>query len=385
MLAQTQAPHPGPVKTYFYCAALLVAAGGWPVPAADLLVYFGTHQATTNAGFSLAHFDTDTGELTKPEFLLAAPGPAFFEIHPDGRHLYACNASGGGDVSAYEIEPHTGQLSLLNSTPSGGGEPCYLSFDHTARYALVANYDGGNVGVFALRADGGIGGRTGFAQHTGSSVDPRRQTHAYAHAMVAAPDNRFVLSADLGVDKIYSYRFSSQDGSLRAGEPACVRVAMGSGPRHLKFHPNGRWVYALNELASTVVGFNWNAETGALAEFQTVSTLPSDYFGANTAAEIVVHPNGKFLYASNRGHNSLAVFAIDPKSGWLKLVEYVPSEGKLPRFFTFDPTGKWILCCNHGSENAVIFRCDETTGRLTKSGPPVEVAYPFCARFLPVR
>ncbi len=373
------------MNALFKFAVLVAALVSQPLPAADLFVYFGTHRATTNAGFSLAHFDTDTGELTKPEFLLGAAGPAFFEIHPDGRHLYACNAATGGEVSAYEIEPHTGQLSLLNSEPSGGGEPCYLSFDQTARYALVANYDGGNLGVFALRADGGIGERTGFAQHAGSSVDPRRQTRAYAHAILAAPDNRFVLGADLGVDKIYSYRFSSQEGSLKANDPACVRVAMGSGPRHLKFHPNGRWVYVLNELSSTITGFNWNAETGALGEFQTASTLPSDYFAANTAAEIVVHPNGKFLYASNRGHNSLAVFAIDPNAGWLKLVENVSSGGKLPRYFTFDPTGRWILCCNHGSENAVVFQVDETTGRLAKTGPPVAVAYPFCARFLPVK
>ena len=373
------------MKCSLYLAAVLAVAGGHGSQAADMFVYFGTHRAATNAGFSLARFNPDTGELSKPEFLLPALAPAFFEIHPDGRYLYTCNATSAGEVSAYEIEPHTGALTWLNSCPSGGGEPSYLSLDQTARYGLVANYDGGNLAVFALKADGSLGGRTAFAQHTGSSVDPRRQTRAYAHSILAAPDNRFVLGADLGVDKIYVYRFNSQDGSLKANDPACVRIAMGSGPRHLKFHPNGRWVYVLNEISSTVVGFNWNAETGTLGEFQTASTLPADYFGVNTAAEISVHPNGKFLYASNRGHDSLAVFAIDPQSGWLKLVEHISCGGKLPRNFTFDPTGKWILCCNHGSDNAVVFRVDGTTGRLTQNGPAVPVPYPFCARFLPVR
>lgn len=373
------------MKHSLHLAAALAVAGVYSSPAADLFVYFGTHRAATNSGFSLARFDTDTGDLSNPQFLLPATAPAFFEIHPDGRHLYTCNSSSSGEVSAYEIEPRTGQLTGINSSPSGGGEPSYLSFDQSARYALVANYDGGNLAVFALKPDGGLGERTAFMQHTGSSVDPRRQTRAYAHSIIAAPDNRFVLGADLGVDKIYVYRFSSQDGSLKANDPAAARVAMGSGPRHLKFHPNGRWVYVLNEISSTIAGFNWNAETGALAEFQTASTLPADYTGANTAAEIVVHPNGKFLYASNRGHHSLAVFAIDQQSGWLKLVEHVASGGKVPRYFTFDPTGKWILCCNHGSDNAVVFRVDENTGRLIQTGQPVPVSYPFCARFLPVR
>lgn len=373
------------MKRAFQLAVALLMAGACHLPATDMFVFFGTHRASTNAGFSLAHFDTDTGELSAPELLLPARAPAFFEIHPDGRHLYTCNAGSPGAVSAYEIEPHTGQLTLLNSQPSGGGDPSYLSLDQTGKYAFVANYGAGNLAVFALQADGQLGERTAFVQHTGSSVDPRRQTHAYAHSIVASPDNHYVLVADLGVDKVFVYRFNPQDGSLKANDPPSARIAMGSGPRHLRFHPNGRWVYVLNELSSTIVCFNWNAATGKLGEFQTTSTLPADFLALNTAAEIIVHPGGKFLYASNRGHDSLAVFAIDPQSGWLKLVEHVPSGGKIPRNFTFDPTGKWILCSNHGSEKAAVFSVDENTGRLRQSGPPIPVPYPFCARFLPVR
>ena len=361
----------------------LVAIHG--AAAADMFVFFGTHRTGTNVGFSLAHFDTDTGELTKPEFLTPANAPAFFEIHPDGRHLYTCNSGAPGAVSAYEIEPHTGQLTFLNREPAGGSDTSYISLDRSGHYALAANYDGGNIAVFALKPDGSLGERTAFIQHTGNSVDPRRQTHAYAHSIVTDPGNHFALVADLGVDKVFVYRFNEQDGSLKPNDPPFTRVALGSGPRHLKFHPNGHWVYVINEMASTVIGFNWNAAAGTLQEFQTSYTLPLDYGGASTCAELVVHPNGKFLYASNRGHDSLAVFAIDPKTGRLKLVEHVSSGGKIPRNFSFDPTGKWILCSNHGSDNAVVFRVDENTGKLTSTGQSVSVPYPFCQRFLPVR
>ena len=366
----------------FILGAVLLAT---PVFASNQFVFFGTQRSGTNAGFSLAHFDTDTGVLTKPELLLQASAPAFFTIHPDERHLYTCNALSPGAVSAYAVEPHTGRLSFLNRVLTGGDGPCYVSLDQTARFALAANYTGGNVAVFALRPDGSLGERTAFVQHTGSSVNPQRQTHAYAHSIITDPSNRFVLVTDLGVDKIFVYRFNAQDGLLTPNDPPCAQVAPGSGPRHVKFHPQGRWVYVVNEMASTVTAFAWNATHGALVEVQTVSALPADFKGANTGAEVEVHPNGKFLYASNRGHDSLAVFAIDQKTGKLTLVEHVPSGGKTPRFFNFDPTGKWILCSNHGSDNTVVFRVDENTGKLTQTGQPISVPYPFCQQFFPVR
>ncbi len=353
--------------------------------AADLFVYFGSHRSGPGIGFSLAHFDTDTGALTKPEFLLAAVSPAFFVIHPDGRRLYTCNSGSPGGVSACEIDPHTGRLTVLNKMPAGGGDPSYISLDRTARFALTANYNGGSIAVFALKPDGSLGDRTAFVQHTGSSVNPQRQTKPYAHSIVVDPANRFALVADLGVDKVFVYRFNEKDGTLQPNDPPFATVAPGSGPRHVKFHPNGRWVYAINEIASTVTGFNWNPTNGTLTEFQTISTLPEDFKGASTGAEIEVHPNGKFLYGSNRGHDSLAVFAIDQQTGRLAPVEHVSSDGKTPRNFAFDPTGKWILCSNHGSDNAVVFRVDENTGRLKQTGEPVAVPYPFCERFLPVR
>jgi len=365
--------------------ATVIIEGLWSASAADMLVYFGTHRTGTNLGFSLAHFDTETGGLTKPVFLLQSPAPAFFVIHPDGRHLYTCNSGSPGAVSAYEIEPHTGQLTFLNRVPAGGADTSYVSLDNSGRYVLAANYSGGNLAVFALKPDGSLGDRTAFVQHTGSSVNPQRQTHAYAHSIIVDPSNRFALVADLGLDKVFVYRFDEKDGSLATNHPPFAILQPGSGPRHVKFHPNGRWVYVISEIASTVTAFNWDSASGSLTEFQTVSTLPADFKGTNTSAEIVVHPNGKFLYASNRGDDSLAVFAIDPATGRLRPMERVSSGGRSPRNFTFDPTGRWILCSNHGSDNAVVFRVDEATGKLTQSGPPVPVPYPFCERFLPAQ
>ncbi len=367
--------------------ALLLAAAAFavPLPAADVYVYFGTHSRGPGIGFSVAHFDTDTGALTQPRFLTEAVEPAYFVIHPDGRHLYTCNSGSPGGVSAYEIDRATGQLTLLNKEPSGGGDASYVCLDQTGRFVLVANYEGGNIAVFALQSDGRIGGRTAFAQHTGSSVDPKRQTHAYAHSIIVDPTNRFALVADLGLDRLFVYRFDEKNGSLRPNDPPFATVRPGSGPRHVKFHPNGRWVYLINEMGCTVTAFNWDSDHGALTEFQTISTLPADFKGASTCAEIKVHPNGRFLYGSNRGHDSLAVFAIDSTTGRLAPLEYVSTRGKIPRNFTFDPTGRWILCTNHGSDNAVVFRVDATTGRLTPTGQPVSVPSPFCERFLPVR
>jgi 6-phosphogluconolactonase len=356
--------------------------------AADMFVYFGTHTSGPGKGFSLAHFDTDTGKLTKPKFLIEDEMPSFFVIHPDGRHLYTCNSTntlhGEGWISAYAIEPTTGQLTLLNRKSSGGPNPSYITLDKTGRYALVANYQGGNVTVTEINPDGSLGDRTGLDQHTGHSVNPERQTRPYAHSVIVDPSNRFALNADLGLDKLYVYRFNDKNGSLTPNDPPFATVTPGSGPRHVKFHPNGHWVYLINEMAGTVTGFNWDAAKGSLTEFQTVSALPPGFTSTNTSAELEIHPNGRFLYGSNRGHNSLAVFAIDQSTGKLSLVEHVSTQGKQPRNFTFDPTGRWILCTNHDSNNAVVFRVDGTTGRLTPVGAPVEVPMPFCERFLPV-
>jgi 6-phosphogluconolactonase len=361
-----------------------------PAAAADLLVYFGTHSSGPGLGFSIAHFDTATGALSPPRFDVEAAAPAFFVIHPNGRHLYTCNSIDmfqgrpGGAVSAYAIDPTTGNLTLLNQQPAGGSDPSYICLDHTGSFVLVANYQSGNIAIFALKSDGSLGKRTAFVQHIGRSVDPRRQTQAHAHSIIVDPTNRFALVADLGLDRLFVYRFDEKNGSLRPNDPPFAPVTPGSGPRHVKFHPNGRWAYLISEMGSTVTAFDWDPANGALREFQTVSTLPADFKGASACAEIEVHPSGRFLYASNRGHDSLAVFTIDPDTGRLALLQHVSTQGKTPRNFAFDVTGDWLICTNHDSNNAVVFRVDGTTGRLTPAGPPVSVPSPFCERFLRV-
>jgi 6-phosphogluconolactonase len=273
---------------------LLLALAAAFVPAltaADMFVYFGTHRSGPGIGFSLAHFDTDTGGLTTPKFLIEAQEPAFFVIDRDGRHLYTCNSGDPGQISAYAIDPQTAQLTLLNQAPSGGSDPSYICLDRTGRVAVVANYEGGTIAAFALTPDGRIGAQTALVQHTGHSVDPKRQTHAYAHSIIVDPTNRFVLTADLGLDRLFVYRFDAATGALTPNDPPYATVKPGSGPRHVTFHPNGRWVYLISEMGCTVTAFNWDSATGALTEFQTITTLPADFKGTSTCAEIIVHPN----------------------------------------------------------------------------------------------
>jgi 6-phosphogluconolactonase len=369
-----------------YGAVSLGAAAAWvalflpPAAAADLTVYFGTHTAGPGKGFSISHFNTTTGALSKPEFELETPAPAYFAIAPGGRRLYACNST--GFVSAYSIDPATAHLKMINQKPSGGGDPSYISLDQTGHYVFVANYDGGNVAVWALNPDGSLGERTAFVQHAGSSVNPQRQSHAYAHSIRVDPSNRFVLVADLGLDKLFVYKFDVKDGSLTANDPPFAKAAPGSGPRHVVFHPNGRWVYLITEMGSTIMLFDWDATRGALSEVQTVSTLPKDFQGASTCAEVQVDPSGRFVYASNRGADSIAVFSVDQKTGRLTPIQDVPSGGQTPRNFDLDPSAHWLLVTNHGSNNAMVFRIDQQTGKLTPTGQPVDVPYPFCPRFL---
>jgi 6-phosphogluconolactonase len=358
------------------CVALAAA----PAAAADLTVYFGTHTAGPGKGFSVSQFSTVTGVLSKPEFLLETPAPAYYVIAPGGRRLYSCNST--GFVSAYSIDPANAQLKLMNQKPSGGGDPSYISLDRTGHFVLVANYDGGNIAVWALAPDGSLGERTAFVQHTGSGVNPQRQSHAFAHSIRVDPTNRFVLVADLGLDKLFVYKFNVKDGSLTPNDPPFAKSAPGSGARHVEFHPNGRWVYLITEMGSIIMLFDWDSKRGALSEVQTVSTLPKGFQGVSACAEVRVHPSGKFVYASNRGRDSIAVFSVDAKTGRLKLIQDVPSGGKTPRNFDMDPSAHWMLVTNHDSNTAMVFRIDQQTGKLTPTWQPVTLPSPYCPRFL---
>jgi 6-phosphogluconolactonase len=368
----------------FVVLSLLLMMQPVKSPAAELLVYFGTQATTPGVGFSLSHFNTETGALTKPQLICPADAPSFFVIHPDGQRLYTTNFSGVGGVSAYRIDPKTGALELINRIPGGNAGTSYMNLDRTGKFALAANYDSGHIATFAINPDGSLGQRIAYDKHTGSSVNPQRQGKTYPHCIITDSTNRFALVPDLGLDKLFIYRFDEKTGALAANNPPFVAVTPGAGPRHVRFHPNQKWAYLLCEMGSLVVGFHWDSARGALAEFQTVSLIPDSFKGENNSAELEVHPNGRFLYASNRGHDSIAVFAIDQTDGKLTLIEHVPTQGKNPRNFALDPSAKWMICTNQASNSAVVFRVDDSTGRLTQVGDPVEVPAPCCERFLPV-
>jgi 6-phosphogluconolactonase len=336
-------------------------------------------------GFSASHFDDDTGLLSAPEFVEQAPAPAYFVLAAGQTRLYSCNS--GGSLSAYAVAAHGRSLRLLNTVPSDGGDPSYLSLDRTGKYLLDANYQGGSIGVWALKPDGSLGEQTAFVQHSGRGVDPQRQTHAYAHSIIVDPSNRFVLTADLGLDKLFVYRFDAKTGKLTPNDPAFVDVAPGLGARHVVFHPNGKWVYLDGEIASKVMLFAWDSVRGSLRPVQTVSMLPDGFAGKSAAAEMKVSDDGRFLYGSNRyagpdQQGDMVVFRIDPETGRLTLVQHLSSGGITPRNFEFDPSGRWMIVTNHGSNNAVVFSIDRQTGKLAQQGAAVSVPYPFSPRFV---
>jgi 6-phosphogluconolactonase len=350
-------------------------------------VYFGTYTGAKSKGIYRSRFDPLRGQLTSPELAAETRNPTFLALHPNGRFLYAVNEVGDfggkaqGSVTAFGVNPQTGQLWLLNQEPSGGSGPCHIRVDKTGKWVLVANYGSGSIAVLSLQADGKLGQATATVQHQGSSVNPQRQEGPHAHSVDMDANNRFLVACDLGLDKVLVYRLDTRLGSLSPHEPAFVRLSPGSGPRHLAFGAQARHAYVLNELSSTLAVFNFDSRKGTFTEVQTLSTLPEDFKGQNTTAEVQLHPSGKFVYASNRGHDSVAVFAVDRKTGKLSMVERTPTGGKTPRHFTLDPSGQWLLAENQGSDTVVVFRVDSKTGRLTPHGQTVQVGSPVCAVF----
>lgn len=357
--------------------------------AQDVFVYFGTYTSgqSSSKGIYVARLDTASGALSEPELAAEASNPSFLALHPNGRFLYAVGEMGGpkgGAVSAFSIDRATGRLTLLNQVSSRGSGPCHLAVDKTGRYVIAVNYGSGSTAAFAIQQDGSLGNSTAFIQHAGSSIHPKRQQGPHAHSVNLSPDNRFALVADLGLDQVLVYRFDAGKGTLEPNEPPYAKVAPGAGPRHFAFHPSGRSAYVINELASTVTAFTWDARRGVLQEIQTVTTLPKDFSGENYTAEVVIHPSGRFLYGSNRGHDSLAVFSLD-RQGKLALIEHVPTQGSFPRNFAIEPGGAWLLVANQRGNNVVVFRVNPETGRLAETGRQIQLGAPVCVRFLRLR
>jgi 6-phosphogluconolactonase len=321
-----------------------------------------------------------------------APDPSWVAVHPNGKFLYAVNEAGKNSmVSAFVLDAKTGKLTLLNQLPALGEDPCYISFDRTGKYVFVANYTSGNVVVFPIEADGKLGAATASVHDEGKlGPNKERQEGPHAHWIEPSSDNLFVSVSDLGLDRILIYKFDPDAGSIQFPDsafigrksqgPYATQLPPGTGPRHAVV--NGRFTYVLGELQSTVTVFHYDNRAGDV-EVQSVSMLPKDFSGRNDAAEIAVHPNGKFLYASNRGHDSIAIFSIDPAKRTLTFVARVPTGGKEPRHFAIDPTGNYLLAENQLSNNIVVFKIDPATGGLTPTGQVVDVPSPVCIAFVP--
>jgi 6-phosphogluconolactonase len=287
-----------------------------------------------------------------------------------------------GAVSAFAVEPKSGKLKFLNQQSSQGAGPCHLVVDSTGKNVLVANYGGGSCAVLPVSSDGKLGEASAAIQHEGKSVNPGRQEGPHAHSINLDPANHCAFVADLGLDKVLVYRFDAAKGTLAANDPPAAAVAPGAGPRHFAFHPSGKFAYVINEMANTVTAFAYDASRGALTEIQSISTLPEGYKETSYTAEVVVHPTGKFLYGSNRGHDSLAIFAIDATTGKLTVRGHQSTGGKTPRNFVIDASGKWLLAENQESGTIVVLQVDPQTGGLTPSGHKLEVPSPVCVRMI---
>lgn len=370
--------------------ALAASASGAEraTPSGKYIVYVGTYTGPQSKGIYAFRFDASTGELASLGLMAESTNPSFLAVDPSGRFLYAVNeisnyqAQKSGGVSAFAIDRKTGKLTFLNEVPSRGAGPCYVTLDKTGRYVLVANYDGGSVAIFPVAPDGRLGEASAFVQHTGHSVNPQRQECPHAHAIELSPDNRFALAADLGLDELLVYHFDPSGGTLAPNNPPSAKVEPGAGPRHLAFHPSGKFVYVINEMQSSVTAFAY--DVGAVRNLGTVSTLPKEFKGNNDAAEIAVYPTGRFLYGSNRGHDSIAVFTIDPAAGTLTPVEYASTQGKTPRNFAIDSTGSYLLAANQDSNSVVVFRIDAKTGHLIPTGQVLEFPSPVCITFVAI-
>jgi 6-phosphogluconolactonase len=342
----------------------------WLAAPTEYFIYVGTYTSAGGEGIVLCRLSMATGALQKTGIATNVAEPSFLAMDHKGRYLYAVNELGSyqgqasGAVSAFSVHPTTRALTLINQQASLGGSPCFVSVDANDKFVMVANYGGGSVAVFPVRSDGGLGTSTDKKQFQGSGPKPG-QEGPRAHQIQVDAANQYALAADLGSDKVMIYRFDGAQGKLTAGSPASLSTGAGAGPRHFAFHPNGRFVFLINEINSTLTSLAYDSSRGTLTAVQTVSALPSGYSGTSYCAEVRLSPDGKFLYGSNRGHDSIVVFAVDTQQGKLSLVQHVSTQGKWPRDFILDPTGTYLLVANQNSHTITSFKRDATTGRLT--------------------
>ncbi len=355
------------------------------------LVYIGTytdvlpHAAGGAAGVYIYSLNLATGELTYVDTVGGLRNPAYVTLDPQQKYVYVANeisefeGKPGGAVSAFQVSGD-GKLTLLNHQPSHGSGPCHVSVTPSGQYMLVANYNSGSIAVYPLQADGSLGAASSTVQHEGSSVNADRQEAAHAHCIMADATSQHVLVTDLGMDKVMVYTLGA-GGELQPNVPPFVEVQPGAGPRHFVFHPNGKYVFVISELDSTVITFGYDASSGTLTPLETHSTLPAGYGGESYCAAIRITPDGRYLYGSNRGHDSLAIFAVDDTTGRLTPLGQQPTQGSFPRDFNIDPTGQYVVAANQNSNTIVTFRIDAETGQLSPTGQVLEIPSPACVAF----
>lgn len=365
--------------------SLAPRASAGPSAAETVSVYVGSYAAAKDNGIHHFTLNPDTGALTAAGGTSGVANPSFVAISPDKKFLYAIGEAAlpgkkGGAVASFSIDDKGG-LKLITLESSVGSGPCFVTADKTGKVVLVANYGGGSVASLPVSADGKLSEAASFIQHAGSSVNKGRQGEPHAHSINVSPDNKFAFAADLGLDKILIYKLDPEKGTLTPNEPAFAEIPPGSGPRHFAFHPSGKYAYVCGEMTSTVHAMTYDAEKGVLKVVQSLSTLPEPVKG-NSTAETQVHPSGKFVYVSNRGHNSVAVFTVDEATGLLRAAGHAPSGGKTPRNFGIDPTGKFLIAANQDSNNVVVFKIDPKTGMPGAAVSEVSVPKPVCVKFL---
>jgi len=359
--------------------------GPFAVPGAaqgDWTMYVGTYSRGSSKGIYAYKFQSSTGKATPIGLAAETSNPSFLAVHPSQRFLYAVNENNTGTVSAFAIDPATASLKLLNQVSSKGSGPCHLSVDKTGKWLFVANYNSGSVAAYPINANGSLGEASATFQHSGNSVNLERQGGPHAHVAAISPDNRFVWVCDLGLDEVLSYRIDPAKGGMTPNDPPFAKVQPGFGPRHLVFRADAKFAYVMSEMGGNVTVFSYDAAKGTMQQVQVISTLPENYTGTKSGAEIAIHPSSKFLYASNRGHNSITIFKVDAAKGTLTAAGNISTGGKTPRNFAIDPSGNYLLAANQDSSNIVIFKIDQQTGGLTPTGDTIEVGSPVSVVFV---
>jgi len=356
--------------------------------AGDYRVYIGTFTNAKSKGIYLMAFDSKSGKLSEPMLVAESASPSFLALHPNHKYIYTVNEVNSfqgkktGGVSAFAIDPKNGKLTAINQQSSAATGPTHITIDPTGKAILVANYAGGAVAALPVKDDGSLGAPSSVDQHMGHGPNAARQEAPHAHSIYPDPNNRFVLSCDLGLDKVFVYKFDPQAATIQYQD--ATQIVPESGPRHLAFHPSHKYVYVLNEMSCTVTALNYDEQTGGLKSFQTIKTLPDDFKGDKSTAEIFVHPNGKFVYASNRGDsNTIAIFSVDQSTGNLTFVDRASTQGRTPRGFGIDPTGNWLIAGNQDTNTVSIYRIDQDSGKLQATGQVVNVPTPVCVTFVP--